>query len=87
MLKHCNIGVAMGNSTEEVKQIADYINSFDDFNQWFQPGGVLYGFLPLYHIFGFAAGFLAPLHFGMGILLQSTIISRERSSGDVKSMS
>lgn len=25
MLKHCSIGVAMGNSTEEVKQIADYI--------------------------------------------------------------
>ncbi|MCQ2580590.1 MAG: AMP-binding protein [Alphaproteobacteria bacterium] len=48
-------------------------NSFDDFNQWFQPGGVLYGFLPLYHIFGFAAGFLAPLHFQMGILLQSSI--------------
>ncbi len=48
-------------------------NSFDDFNQWFEPGGVLYGFLPLYHIFGFAAGFLAPLHFQMGILLQSSI--------------
>ena len=48
-------------------------NSFDDFNQWFRPGGVLYGFLPLYHIFGFAAGFLAPLHFQMGILLQPAI--------------
>ena len=48
-------------------------NSFDDFNEWFKPGGVLYGFLPLYHIFGFAAGFLAPLHFQMGILLQPAI--------------
>ena len=48
-------------------------NSFDDFNEWFEPGGVLYGFLPLYHIFGFAAGFLAPLHFQMGILLQPAI--------------
>lgn len=48
-------------------------NSFDDFNEWFKPGGVLYGFLPLYHIFGFAAGFLAPLHFQMGILLQPSI--------------
>ncbi len=48
-------------------------NSFDDFNEWFEKGGVLYGFLPLYHIFGFAAGFLAPLHFQMGILLQPAI--------------
>ena len=48
-------------------------NSFDDFNEWFRSGGVLYGFLPLYHIFGFAAGFLAPLHFQMGILLQPSI--------------
>ena len=48
-------------------------NSFDDFNEWFRPGGILYGFLPLYHIFGFAAGFLAPLHFQMGILLQPAV--------------
>ena len=48
-------------------------NSFDDFNEWFRPGGTLYGFLPLYHIFGFAAGFLAPLHFQMGILLQPAV--------------
>ena len=42
-------------------------------NQWLRPGEMFYGFLPLYHVFGFAVGFLAPLHFGMGILLQSTI--------------
>jgi len=42
-------------------------------NQWLKPGEIFYGFLPLYHVFGFAVGFLAPLHFGMGILLQSTI--------------
>ena len=42
-------------------------------NQWLKPGEMFYGFLPLYHVFGFAVGFLAPLHFGMGILLQSTI--------------
>ena len=34
---------------------------------------MFYAFFPLYHVFGFAVGFLAPLHFGMGILLQSTI--------------
>ena len=42
-------------------------------NQWLRPGEMFYAFLPLYHVFGFAVGFLAPLHFGMGILLQSTI--------------
>ena len=42
-------------------------------NQWLKPGEIFYAFLPLYHVFGFAVGFLAPLHFGMGILLQSTI--------------
>ena len=42
-------------------------------NQWLRPGEMYYGFLPLYHVFGFAVGFLAPLHFGMGILLQPTI--------------
>ena len=42
-------------------------------NQWLKPGEMFYAFLPLYHVFGFAVGFLAPLHFGMGILLQSTI--------------
>ena len=42
-------------------------------NRWLRPGEMFYGFLPLYHVFGFAVGFLAPLHFGMGILLQSTI--------------
>ena len=42
-------------------------------SQWLKPGEMFYAFLPLYHVFGFAVGFLAPLHFGMGILLQSTI--------------
>ncbi len=42
-------------------------------NKWLRPGEMFYAFLPLYHVFGFAVGFLAPLHFGMGILLQSTI--------------
>ena len=41
--------------------------------QWLRPGEILYAFLPLYHVFGFAVGFLAPLHFGMGMLMQATI--------------
>ena len=36
-------------------------------------GETMYAFLPLYHVFGFAVGFLAPMHFGMSILLQPTI--------------
>ena len=46
---------------------------YDDMKQWIHKNEVMYGFLPLYHIFGFAAGILAPLHFHMGILLQPTV--------------
>ncbi|MCQ2571414.1 MAG: AMP-binding protein, partial [Alphaproteobacteria bacterium] len=45
----------------------------ESLNIFLHPGEMMYAFLPLYHVFGFAVGFLAPLHFGMGILLQSTI--------------
>jgi len=47
--------------------------SLESLNVFLRPGEMMYAFLPLYHVFGFAVGFLAPLHFGMGILLQSTI--------------
>ena len=46
---------------------------YSDMGQWIHKNEIMYGFLPLYHIFGFAAGILAPLHFHMGILLQPTI--------------
>ena len=46
---------------------------YEDMGQWIHKNEIMYGFLPLYHIFGFAAGILAPLHFHMGILLQPTV--------------
>ena len=33
----------------------------------------MYGFLPMYHIFGFAVELLATLHYGAGVLLQPTV--------------
>ncbi|MCQ2574921.1 MAG: acyl--CoA ligase, partial [Alphaproteobacteria bacterium] len=47
--------------------------SMEDFNSWIKQGEVMYGFLPLYHIFGFAIGILAPLYYKMGIVLQPTV--------------
>ena len=49
---------------------------YEDMANWIHKNEIMYGFLPLYHIFGFAAGILAPLHFHMGILLQPTINPR-----------
>jgi len=56
-----------------LKSSSDY---YEDMAQWIHKNEVMYGFLPLYHIFGFAAGILAPLHFHMGILLQPTVNPR-----------
>jgi len=53
-----------------LKTSSDY---YEDMGQWIHKNEIMYGFLPLYHIFGFAAGVLAPLHFHMGVLLQPTI--------------
>ncbi len=48
-------------------------NTFQDFNEWIHENTIMYGFLPLYHIFGFATGVLAPLHYGLGVLLQPSV--------------
>ena len=55
------------------KNLVSCSNNLETLNMFLKPGEMLYAFLPLYHVFGFAVGFLAPLHFGMGMLLQSTI--------------
>ncbi len=55
------------------KNIVSCSDGLESLNMFLKPGEMLYAFLPLYHVFGFAVGFLAPLHFGMGMLLQSTI--------------
>lgn len=52
-------------------------NSLEDMGEWMHKGDILYCFLPLYHIFGFAVGILATLHFAGGMLLQPTVNPKE----------
>lgn len=52
-------------------------NSLEDMHEWIQPGFIMYGFLPMYHIFGFAVELLATLHYGAGVLLQPTVNPKE----------
>ncbi len=52
-------------------------NSLDDMRDWIGPGDIMYGFLPMYHIFGFAVELLATLHYGAGVLLQPTVNPKE----------
>ena len=46
---------------------------YADMGKWLHKNEIMYGFLPLYHIFGFAGGILAPMYFHMGILLQPSV--------------
>ncbi len=55
------------------KNLVSCSESLESLSIFLRHNEIMYAFLPLYHVFGFAVGFLAPLHFGMGILLQSTI--------------
>ena len=52
-------------------------NSLEDMHQWFEAGDIMYGFLPMYHIFGFAVEVLATLQYGAGVLLQPTVNPKE----------
>ena len=52
-------------------------NSLEDMHQWIKPGFIMYGFLPMYHIFGFAVEILATLHYGAGVLLQPSVNPKE----------
>lgn len=53
--------------------LIECMNSLEDMHEWLNPGDVLYGFLPMYHVFGFAVEILATLHYGAGVLLQPTV--------------
>ena len=57
--------------------LTECANSLEDMAQWFKAGDTLYGFLPMYHVFGFAVEILATLHFGAGVLLQPTVNPKE----------
>lgn len=52
-------------------------NSLDDMREYFHSGEIMYGFLPMYHIFGFSVEILACLHYGSGVLLQPTVNPKE----------
>jgi len=52
-------------------------NSLLDMHEYISAGNVIYGFLPMYHVFGFAVEILAPLEFGTGVLLQPTVNPKE----------
>ena len=53
--------------------LTECANSLEDMSEYYHSGDVMYGFLPLYHIFGFSIGILATIHFGGGLVLQPTI--------------
>ncbi len=53
--------------------LVECANSLEDMSEYFGSGDVMYGFLPLYHIFGFSIGVLGTVHFGGGIVLQPTV--------------
>ncbi len=57
--------------------LTECANSLESMNKWILPGDILYGFLPMYHIFGFAVEILATLHYGAGMLLQPTVNPKE----------
>ncbi|MCL2017261.1 MAG: AMP-binding protein [Alphaproteobacteria bacterium] len=47
--------------------------SLQDLKKYITNSDIIYGFLPMYHIFGFAVGILVTLNFGCSVLLQPTI--------------
>ncbi|MBR2511181.1 MAG: AMP-binding protein, partial [Alphaproteobacteria bacterium] len=57
--------------------IVECTNSLESMAEWIRPGDYLYGFLPMYHVFGFAVEILATLHYGAGVLLQPTVNPKE----------
>ena len=44
-----------------------------ELGQWFGADYTMYGFLPIYHVFGFSTEILATVHFGANVLLQPKI--------------
>ena len=57
--------------------IVECTNSLESMAEWIRPGDYLYGFLPMYHVFGFAVEILATVHYGAGVLLQPTVNPKE----------
>ncbi|MDR1207595.1 MAG: AMP-binding protein [Rickettsiales bacterium] len=48
-------------------------NSLEDMSAWFDRGYIIYGFLPMYHVYGFAVEILASIHYRSSVLLQAAV--------------
>lgn len=57
--------------------LTECANSLLEMREWLNSGDILYGFLPMYHVFGFAVEILATLEYGAGVLLQPTVNPKE----------
>ena len=57
--------------------LTECAHSLLDMREYINAGDILYGFLPMYHIFGFAVEILATLEYGAGVLLQPTVNPKE----------
>ena len=53
--------------------LVECAKSLDDMSQWFDKGDVMYGFLPIYHVFGFSTEILACLRYNASVVLQPKI--------------
>ena len=57
--------------------LVECANSLLDMREYITAGDIMYGFLPMYHVFGFAVEILATLQYGAGVLLQPTVNPKE----------
>ena len=57
--------------------LTECANSLLDMHEYIAAGDIMYGFLPMYHVFGFAVEVLACLEYGAGTLLQPTVNPKE----------
>ncbi|MCL2629408.1 MAG: AMP-binding protein [Alphaproteobacteria bacterium] len=57
--------------------LVEMANSIEDMRAFVNNGDMFYGFLPMYHVYGFAVELLAALHFQCSILLQPTLNPKE----------
>ncbi len=57
--------------------LTECAHSLLDMRDYISSGDVMYGFLPMYHVFGFAVEILATLEYGAGVLLQPTVNPKE----------
>jgi len=53
--------------------LTETARSLEDMSEWLHKGDTLYGFLPMYHVYGFAVEILATIEYRGNILLQAGI--------------